>query len=59
MIALDASAAIQWLLQTSAGGRVEQRIFSRSESEYGSPKIPLDALIACVGFFGQFCAVAH
>lgn len=32
MIVLDASAAIEWLLQTSAGGRVEQRIFSHSES---------------------------
>ena len=32
MIVLDASAAIEWLLQTSAGRRVEQRIFSHSES---------------------------
>ena len=27
MIVLDASAAIEWLLQTSAGARVEARIF--------------------------------
>ena len=32
MIVLDASAAIEWLLQTSAGRRVEQRIFSQNES---------------------------
>ena len=32
MIVLDASAAIEWLLQTSTGQRVEQQIFSQSES---------------------------
>lgn len=29
MIVLDASAAIEWLLQTAAGARVEARIFAR------------------------------
>jgi predicted nucleic acid-binding protein len=29
MIVLDASAAIEWLLQTSVGARVEERVFSR------------------------------
>ena len=29
MIVLDASAAIEWLLQTAAGARVEDRIFSQ------------------------------
>ena len=32
MIVLDASAAIDWLLQTSAGRRIEKRIYSRNES---------------------------
>lgn len=32
MIVLDASAAIDWLLHTPAGLKVEQRIYSRSES---------------------------
>jgi predicted nucleic acid-binding protein len=32
MIVLDASAAIDWLLQTPAGKRIEHRIFSRRES---------------------------
>ena len=32
MIVLDASAAIDWLLQTPAGRRIEQRIYSRNES---------------------------
>lgn len=29
---LDASAAIDWLLQTSAGQQIEKRIYSRNES---------------------------
>ena len=32
MIVLDASAAIDWLLQTPAGQRIEQRIYARSET---------------------------
>ena len=32
MIVLDASAAVDWLLQTSAGQRIENRIYSHNES---------------------------
>lgn len=32
MIVLDASAAIEWLLQSTAGVKIDQRIFSPSES---------------------------
>ena len=32
MIVLDASAAVEWLLQTSAGRQIENRIYSRRES---------------------------
>lgn len=32
MIVLDASAAVEWLLQGSAGQRIENRIYSRNES---------------------------
>ena len=32
MIVLDASAAVDWLLQTSAGQQIEKRIYARSES---------------------------
>jgi predicted nucleic acid-binding protein len=32
MIVLDASAAIDWLLQTSAGQNIEKRIYSRNET---------------------------
>lgn len=32
MIVLDASAAVDWLLQTATGRRIESRIYSRSET---------------------------
>ena len=32
MIVLDASAAIEWLFQSSAGAKIEQRIFAPSQS---------------------------
>jgi predicted nucleic acid-binding protein len=32
MIVLDASAAVDWLLQTPAGERIDNKIFSRGES---------------------------
>ena len=32
MIVLDASAAVEWLLQTRAGQRIENRIYSHHES---------------------------
>lgn len=32
MIVLDTSAAVDWLLQTTAGKRIEKRIYARNES---------------------------
>ena len=32
MIVLDASAVVDWLLQTAAGQRIENRIYSRNET---------------------------
>jgi predicted nucleic acid-binding protein len=32
VIVLDASAAVDWLLQTSAGQRIEKRIYAHNES---------------------------
>jgi predicted nucleic acid-binding protein len=32
MIVLDASAAVDWLLETPAGQRIENRIYSRNET---------------------------
>ena len=42
MIVLDASAAIDWLLQTSAGKRIEQRIFSQNESLHSPHLLELE-----------------
>jgi predicted nucleic acid-binding protein len=42
LIVLDASAAIDWLLQTSPGQRIEQRIFSRNESLHAPHLLDLE-----------------
>ena len=42
MIVLDASAAIDWLLQTAAGQRIEQRIYSHSESLHAPHLLDLE-----------------
>lgn len=42
MIVLDASAAIDWLLQTTAGQRIDKRIFSRNESLHAPHLIDLE-----------------
>jgi predicted nucleic acid-binding protein len=42
MIVLDASAAIDWLLQTFAGQRIEKRIYSRNESLHAPHLLDLE-----------------
>ena len=42
MIVLDASAAIDWLLQTSVGERIESRIYSRGESLHAPHLLDLE-----------------
>ena len=42
MIVLDASAAIDWLLQTTAGQRIDQRIFSHNESLHAPHLLDLE-----------------
>lgn len=42
MIVLDASAALDWLLQTPAGQRIEQRIYSAGESLHAPHLIDLE-----------------
>lgn len=42
MIVLDASAALEWLLQTSAGRRVEKRIYSHPESLHAPHLLDLE-----------------
>lgn len=42
MIVLDASAAVDWLLQTPAGRRIESRIFSRNETLHAPHLLDLE-----------------
>lgn len=42
MIVLDASAAVDWLLQTIAGQGIEQRIYSRNESLHAPHLLDLE-----------------
>jgi predicted nucleic acid-binding protein len=42
MIVLDASAAIDWLLQTSSGKRIEKRIYAPSESLHAPHLLDLE-----------------
>jgi predicted nucleic acid-binding protein len=42
VIVLDASAAIDWLLQTAVGQRIESRIYARGESLHAPHLIDLE-----------------
>jgi predicted nucleic acid-binding protein len=42
VIVLDASAAIDWLLQTDVGQRIESRIYSRGESLHAPHLLDLE-----------------
>jgi predicted nucleic acid-binding protein len=42
VIVLDASAVVDWLLQTSAGGRIEKRIYSHNESLHAPHLLDLE-----------------
>lgn len=42
MIILDASAAVDWLLQTSAGLQIEKRIYSRNETLHSPHLLDLE-----------------
>jgi len=42
MIVLDASSAVDWLLQTPAGQRIEKRIYSGSESLHAPHLLDLE-----------------
>ncbi len=42
MIVLDASAAVDWLLQTSAGRHIEKRIYSHNETLHAPQLLDLE-----------------
>lgn len=44
MIVLDASAAVDWLLQTLAGQRIENRIYSRNETLHTPHLLDLEVI---------------
>ena len=44
MIVLDASAAIDWLLQTAVGQRIETRIYARRESLHAPHLLDLEVV---------------
>ena len=44
MIVLDASAAVDWLLQTPAGQKIEKRIYSPSESFHAPHLLDLEVM---------------
>ena len=44
MIVLDASAAIDWLLQTASGQRIETRIYSQNESLHAPHLLDLEVV---------------
>ena len=44
MIVLDASAAIDWLLQTAAGQEIEKRIYSRKDSVHAPHLLDLEVV---------------
>jgi predicted nucleic acid-binding protein len=44
MIVLDASAVVDWLLQTPAGQRIENRIYSRNETLHAPHLLDIDVI---------------
>ena len=44
MIVLDTSAAIDWLLQTPAGQRIEQRIYAQQETLHSVHLIDVESI---------------
>src|ERR1700716_461162 len=61
MIVLDASAAVDWLLQTSAGRSIENRIYSRNETLHAPYLLDLEVTqvlrrLALQGVVSVHCA---
>jgi len=47
VIVLDASAAVDWLIQTSAGRSIERRIYSRNETLHAPQLLDLEESENC------------
>ncbi|MGE5206780.1 MAG: type II toxin-antitoxin system VapC family toxin [Chlamydiota bacterium] len=59
MIVLDASAAVDWLLQTPAGERIEHRIYSRNETLHAPHLLDLEVTQVLRRLAGQGVITAH
>jgi|ERR1700722_4079200 len=59
MIVLDASAAVDWLLQTSAGQIVEKRIYSRDETLHAPHLLDLEVTQVLRRLASQGAVSAH
>jgi predicted nucleic acid-binding protein len=59
MIVLDASAAVDWLLQTPAGQRIENRIYSRSETLHAPHLLDLEVTQVLRRLVQQGVVAAH
>jgi predicted nucleic acid-binding protein len=59
MIVLDASAAIDWLLQTAAGKRIDRRIYSRNVALHAPHLIDLEVAQVLRRLVSQHVVLAH
>ena len=59
MIVLDASAAVDWLLQTPAGQSIDKRIYSRSETLHAPHLLDLEVTQVLRRLAGQAVISAH
>ena len=59
MIVLDASAAVDWLLQTPAGRRIESRIYSRNETLHTPHLLDLEVVQVLRRLVRQEVVSAH
>ncbi len=59
MIVLDASAAVDWLLQTPAGQRIENRIYSRNETLHAPHLLDLEVTQVLRRLVQQGVVTAH
>ncbi|HEY6253537.1 MAG TPA: type II toxin-antitoxin system VapC family toxin [Candidatus Angelobacter sp.] len=59
MIVLDASAAIDWLLQTSVGQQIESRIYSRTETLHAPHLLDLEVTQVLRRLVHQGAVPAH
>lgn len=59
MIVLDASAAVDWLLQTAAGQSIERRIYSRNETLHAPHLLDLEVMQVLRRLASQAAISAH